>query len=121
MIDVQLNGINKTVNVIEYSEKLLFPTYDYEIPFIKKRSYYKDEYHIDEYFKYPLCFDCETSHNHNEDNPIGWIYQWCIGWKDDNYYCGRTPREFIDFLKQITKFYCNKDNQYIIIYVNNMP
>ena len=107
MIDVQLNGINKTVNVIEYSDNLTFPTYD--TPFIQKRGYYKDEY-----FKYPLCFDCETSHNHNEDNPIGWVYQWAIGWKDNNYYCGRTPSQFINFLKQITKFYCDKDNQYII-------
>ena len=113
LIEVKLNGINKSVNVIEYSDNLIFPTYD--IPFIKKRGYYKDEY-----FKYPLCFDCETSHNHNEDNPIGWVYQWCIGWKDNNYYCGRTPSQFMNFLKQITKFYCSKDNQYIVIYVHNL-
>ena len=31
-----------------------------------------------EYLKRWISLDTETSHNHDKENPIGWVYQWAF-------------------------------------------
>ena len=46
------------------------------------------------YLKQPLFLDTETSHNHDEEDPIGWIYQWCFEFHGE-YIAGRYPSDLI--------------------------
>ena len=62
-----------------------------------------------------ICLDTETSHNHNEDNPVGWIYQWSFSYHKQLVY-GRNPTQFIEALEKLK----NISNDKIIIYVHNL-
>ena len=44
-----------------------------------------------------VSLDTETSHNHDTDNPVGWVYQWCFAVGDD-VVIGRKPSELVDAL-----------------------
>ena len=70
------------------------------------------------YLKQPAFLDTETSHNHDEENPIGWIYQWCLEF-NGQYLIGRKPRELVSHLKQITDFYELDDKKRLVIYIHN--
>ena len=46
-----------------------------------------------------IALDTETSHNHDFDNPIGWVYQWSFRLCNVVVY-GRTSRELVNCLYQ---------------------
>ena len=66
-----------------------------------------------------IALDTETSHNHNFDNPIGWIYQWAFRLCNVVVY-GRTVRELVNCLYNIQNFYALGDDKKIVIYVHNL-
>ena len=66
-----------------------------------------------------ISFDTETSHNHNKENPIGWIYQWCFKYGNELIY-GRKPSEFVECCKKIIKVNSLDERNKIIIYVHNL-
>lgn len=67
-----------------------------------------------------ICLDTETSHNHNPDLPVCWIYQWSFTFNGALYY-GRRPSELIDKLKEIIKTYGLNEDKSIYVYVHNLP
>lgn len=115
MIKVNLNNKDKTlVTVYEvYNNEINIPIK--WAHWLRRNGLKNDLYYLD----IPLCFDTETSHNHNDDNPHAWIYQWCIS-INNNYYCGRKPSEFIYFLNHILKFFHCDATHKIVIYVHNL-
>lgn len=66
-----------------------------------------------------IALDTETSHNHDLDNPVGWIYQWAFRFCDVVVY-GRTARELVKCLYRIQYFYELDDTRKIVIYVHNL-
>ena len=83
--------------------------------FIRKNKY-------SDYSKDFICFDSETSWNHDDSdkmkNAKGWIYQWCFSYQNEYIY-GRTPQQFIECLKKISKYYTN-EKQKTIVFVHNL-
>jgi len=67
-----------------------------------------------------ISLDTETSHNHDEDNPACWLYQWSFAFNHALYY-GRTPEQLIDHLKRIVKEYDLNDERRMIVFVHNLP
>ena len=75
--------------------------------------------HPTRYYQTPLILDTETSHNHSDSNPIGWIYQWCMEWHGE--YCiGRSVEEIINTLKWVYDNYKLSDENRVVIYVHNL-
>lgn len=66
-----------------------------------------------------MALDTETSHNHDEEHPKGWIYQWAFVFGHDCVY-GRKPSEFIQALKKIAEVYRLGNGRKLIIYVHNL-
>lgn len=77
-----------------------------------------------------ICLDTETSHNHDEENPVGWIYQWCFSYEDELVY-GRKPSELVTALNKVisenklgTWKMWGKEDEYIskrvVVYVHNL-
>lgn len=66
-----------------------------------------------------ISLDTETSHNHNPESPLGWIYQWafCFGGET---VVGRKPSELIATFNKIIKFYQLGKERKLIIYVHNL-
>ena len=52
-----------------------------------------------------ITLDTETSWNHDEDNPKGWIYQWALTYQGQVVF-GRKPSELITTLNKIQKVNC---------------
>lgn len=69
----------------------------------------------------PIFLDTETSHNHDREDPIGWVYQWAMK-VNNNYYIGRTCSDLVFILDQVANEYeLNSDNnQKAVIYVHNL-
>lgn len=95
------------------------PASDYqpqtEYKSIKTKSHTKKK----EYLERWISLDTETSHNHNEQAPIGWIYQWAFKFGDDIVY-GRKPSELIPVLVRIASFYKLDEVKRAVIYVHNL-
>lgn len=70
------------------------------------------------YAKDFICFDCETSHNHDLENPICWVYQWCFSYQNQIIY-GRHIKDFIDCLIKI-KDLCTNEKQKHIVFIHNL-
>lgn len=70
------------------------------------------------YMYTPLFLDTETSHNHNKDFPITWIYQWAFEF-DGLCVAGRTPSQLIDVFKKLKKTYQLDDTHRILCYIHN--
>ena len=66
-----------------------------------------------------MALDTETSHNHNLDNPVGWVYQWAFRLCNTVVY-GRTSRELVNCLYQIQSFYELNECKKLVIYVHNL-
>lgn len=66
-----------------------------------------------------MSLDTETSHNHNTESPIGWIYQWAFCFAGD-IVVGRKPSELISAFNKLIKFYRLGSNRKLIIYVHNL-
>lgn len=75
-----------------------------------------------------ITLDTETSWNHDEENPVGWIYQWALTYKGEVVY-GRRPSELLAALNEIKRV--NQLGEYAIsekgsichkidIYVHNL-
>lgn len=73
--------------------------------------------HDIEYITCPAFLDTETSHNHNRENPLGWVYQWCFEFHNQ-IFVGRTPNELIVILKIILSYLT--DNQRLVCYIHNL-
>lgn len=73
-----------------------------------------------EYCKQYICLDTETSHNHSEDYPEAWIYQWCFTFNKSLYF-GRRPSDLIKALKSIIEFYGLNEKRKMVIFVHNLP
>lgn len=87
----------------------------HSIPFIRKRQNKKAA----KYLKQPAFLDTETSHNHDEDNPIGWIYQYCMEF-DNEVVIGQEPMSLLDHLLHLKELYgLDKDNR-LVIYIHNL-
>lgn len=66
-----------------------------------------------------MSLDTETSHNHDPENPIGWIYQWAFKFCDD-IVIGRKPSELMKCLREIVNFYNLNPENRLVIYVHNL-
>ena len=68
-----------------------------------------------------ITLDTETSHN--EDNTIGWIYQWAFTYNHETVW-GRKPSELIECLDKIRKVniltYQERIKNQIVVYVHNL-
>lgn len=70
------------------------------------------------YLQQPAFLDTETSHNHNEEDPVGWIYQWCMEFKGE--YCiGRKPSELIKQLRLLHDHYELCEKKRLVIFIHN--
>lgn len=66
-----------------------------------------------------LSLDTETSHNHDIENPIGWVYQWAFRFAGD-IVVGRKPSELIECFNKLIRFYELGKERKLIIYVHNL-
>lgn len=80
------------------------------------------------FYRIPLTGDTETSHNHDDINPLAWVYQWavCLDAAHEIALTGRTIKELLTTLQnidteltQISKILgrCSK----VVIYFHNLP
>ena len=69
------------------------------------------------YSEKAIFLDTETSHNHDNNNPIGWITSWCFEW-NNIVVCGRKPTSLIECFNKIRDTL--DDNEKIICYVHNL-
>lgn len=67
-----------------------------------------------------ICLDTETSHNHNEEHPECWVYQWAFTFNNAIYY-GRKPSDLIKAFNKIIEFYHLDENNKIYVFVHNLP
>ena len=71
-----------------------------------------------------LCFDSETSWNHDLENPKAWIYQWAFSYNETLVH-GRTPSQFVSCLQKIREVnnlgdFENGTRRYCRIYIHNL-
>lgn len=65
-----------------------------------------------------ISLDTETSHNHDELLPLGWVYQWAF--KFDNIYVGgRKPSQLLTALDYLLYFYKCDDKHKLVIFIHN--
>lgn len=105
------DGTTEDINVYTYKDYHKIPLKPYK--FIKSKSKKRPSVLIK-----AVSLDTETSHNHNEDEPIGWIYQWAFKF-DGLYVGGRTPSQLITALDYLIAFYMCDDKHKIVIYIHN--
>lgn len=76
-----------------------------------KRGYY--------YFDVPCAFDIETTSFYEDGSKQGCMYIWQFG---INGHCiiGRTWKQFLDFMDDLTAYLSTSLNQRIIVYVHNL-
>lgn len=70
------------------------------------------------YLQQPCFLDTETSWNHDDNNPVGWIYQWCLEY-DGQYCIGRKPSDLINEFKTLHDFYNLNENKRLVCYIHN--
>ena len=66
-----------------------------------------------------ISLDTETAHNHDDANPIAWIYQWAFKFGND-IVIGRRPTEFIRALKTIYDVLELGKDRLVVVYVHNL-
>ena len=86
-----------------------------DIPLLTKKHKKQNEYIL----SVPICLDTETSHNHDEENPKTWLYQWGIEFNGGLYY-GRTPKQLIEYFNSIINHYNLNEHKRVIIFVHNL-
>lgn len=67
-----------------------------------------------------VSLDTETSHNHDNDSPIGWIYQWAFKFQEQIIY-GRTPTQLCINLKLLSNYLQLGNNKRLLCFVHNLP
>lgn len=71
------------------------------------------------YLSEPICLDTETSWNHDEARPIGWVYQWAFAFGNETV-TGRKPSQLVKTLQKIVKYYGANESNKIICLVHNL-
>lgn len=77
-----------------------------------------------------ISLDTETSHNHDDKHPIGWVYQWAFTYGEYLVY-GRKPSELMDCFKKIVavnglgrfKVWGKEDeyiNKRLVVFIHNL-
>lgn len=66
-----------------------------------------------------VALDTETSHNHDEENPVGWVYQWAFKFGGE-VVIGRRPSELITALERIKESLEISKSKKLVIYVHNL-
>lgn len=75
--------------------------------------------HKKHYIQQPAFLDTETSWNHDNDNPIGWIYQYALEFNNEMV-IGQDPITLCEHLKQMKEYYnLTKEDNHIVIYIHN--
>ena len=70
------------------------------------------------YIQQPAFLDTETSNNHNDEDPIGWIYQWCFEFKGE--YCiGRKPSELMRQFRILHDHYELNEKKRLVVFIHN--
>ncbi len=71
------------------------------------------------YLKQPAFFDTETSWNHENENPLAWVYQWCMEFNGE--YCiGRYVFDMIKELRKIYDYYELNEKKRLVLYCHNL-
>ena len=70
------------------------------------------------YLRQPCFLDTETSWNHDEESPIGWVYQWCLEY-NGQYCIGRKPSELIKQFRHLHDFYKLGEKRRLVCYIHN--
>lgn len=85
----------------------------------KQSSFVKKSNHL-HYNKDYLCFDCETSDNHEDDVDLiqCWSYQFSFYFQENLYY-GRNLRDFVECLGKLKELCANNKQRYLI-FVHNL-
>lgn len=71
------------------------------------------------YLKQPVFLDTETSWNHDTENPLAWVYQWCMEF-NGQYCIGRYVFDLIREFRKIYDYYELGDKKRLVIYVHNL-
>ena len=71
------------------------------------------------YLKQPAFLDTETSWNHDTENPLAWVYQWCMEF-NGQYCIGRYVFDLIREFRKIYDYYELGDKKRLVIYVHNL-
>ena len=66
-----------------------------------------------------LSLDTETAWNHDEENPLAWIYQWCFKFAEQ-IVIGRRPSEFVKCLVAIRDALDIKSSRKMLVFVHNL-
>lgn len=66
-----------------------------------------------------ISLDTETAWNHDEENPIAWVYQWAFKF-GEQIVIGRRPSEFIAALQTLTDAFGLSDDKCITVFVHNL-
>ena len=66
-----------------------------------------------------VILDTETSNNHDNDNLIGWVYQWAFIYGNELVY-GRTPTQLCNSLHDICVINNCDSNNKLLCYVHNL-
>ena len=66
----------------------------------------------------PMFLDIETSHNHDQENPICWIVSIQVLF-DGAYHIYRTPEEFIEYMNSLIKRMNLNTERRLVIYIHN--
>ena len=116
---VRLNSSEeKYIHVYECGIDKIIPPYIYTACGDKKWVRKRNGKERISYIYTPIFLDTETSHNHNKECPITWVYQWAFEY-DGLCVAGRTPTQLIDVLKKLKKTYQLDYMHRIIIYIHN--
>ncbi len=66
-----------------------------------------------------MCLDTETSNNHDETAPVGWVYQWALRFEDTTV-VGRRPSELMHVLTKINDVVSKLDhNPKLLCFIHN--
>lgn len=71
------------------------------------------------YLQQPAFLDTETSHNHDEENPIGWIYQFCLEF-NNQVVIGREPFQLLEYLEELKELYKLDETKRLVLFVHNL-
>lgn len=81
-----------------------------------------------EIFRLPLTFDTETSWNHNQGNPLAWVYSWalCLDASKELSIFGRDVFEFIQVLRELDEYLSELSTRFkacykVFIFAHNLP
>lgn len=66
-----------------------------------------------------ISLDTETANNHDEENPVAWVYQWAFKFGDE-VVGGRKPSELIEALRRIKDAYGLDQTHKVMIFVHNL-